>query len=117
MHWLGLDYKEAQDKEFGSRNKHNDKGLGVDAYIKPIKENAEAVKKVLKKRGYYCIIVGDAILKGKLIKMNAVFDDIFLNLGYQKARELSFEQRKYTRTFTKNTKTVYKDSYILIYQN
>ncbi len=117
MHWLGLDYKEAQDKEFGSRNKHNDKGLGVDAYTQPIKENAKAVKMVLKKGGYYCVVVGDAILKGKLIRMNSIFDEIFKESGYKKVREISFDQRKYTRTFTKNTKTEYKDSYILIYQN
>ena len=116
MAWLDLDHKEVQEKEFGSRNKHNDKGLGQEAYTEPIKLNAIAVKKLLKKGGYYCVVVGDSILRKELIKMNKVFDEIFLEAGYKKAREIVFDQRKYTRTFTKNIKDVYKDSYILIYQ-
>ncbi|MBW2975083.1 hypothetical protein KY366_05170 [Candidatus Woesearchaeota archaeon] len=116
MNWLSMDYRTVQDKEFGSRNKHNDNGLGLESYNNPIKENAISVNKILKEEGYYCIVVGDAILKGKLIKMNDNFDKIFLNVGYKKIREIKFDQRKYTRTFTPNIKKQYKDSYVLIYQ-
>lgn len=117
MAWLDLDYKTTQEKEFGSRNKHNDRGLGLEDYNNSIKNNALIIKNLLKKDGYYCIIVGDGILKGNLIKMNKNFDDIYQSIGYKKVYEFTFDQRKYTRTFTPKLKTEFKESYLLIYQN
>lgn len=117
MIWLGLDYRDAQKKEFGSRNKHNDQGLGLECYNDAITQHVVSVKQALKKGGYYCVVVGDGILRGELIKMNINFDGIFSAVGFQKAHEIAFEQRKYTRTFTPNLKRRYKESYILIYQN
>ncbi len=117
MAWLGLDYKTTQEKEFGSRNKHNDRGFGVEDYNNSIKNNALIIKNLLKKDGYYCIIVGDGILRGDLIKMNKNFDGIYQSIGYKKVYEFTFDQRKYTRTFTPNLKTAFKESYLLVYQN
>ena len=117
MAWLDLDFKTTQEKEFGSRNKHNDRGFGLEDYNNSIKNNALIIKGLLKKDGYYCIIVGDGILRGDLIKMNENFDDIFQLIGYKKVYEFTFDQRKYTRTFTPNLRTVSKESYLLIYQN
>jgi site-specific DNA-methyltransferase (cytosine-N4-specific) len=116
MNWLDLDYKKAQEKEFGSRNKHNDKKEGIESYNRPIANNAESVRKVLRNKGYYCVIVGDAILRKELIRMNKNFDKIFLASGFNKVDEITFNQRKYTRSFTPRLKNVYKNSYILIYQ-
>ncbi len=117
MAWLGLDFKTTQEKEFGSRNKHNDRGFGLDDYNNSIKNNALIIKGLLKKDGHYCIIVGDGILRGDLIKMNKNFDNIYQSIGYKKVYEFTFDQRKYTRTFTPNLKTAFKESYLLIYQN
>ncbi len=73
---------------------------------------------MLKKDGIYCIVVGYSILKGELIRMNENFDKIFVEkLGYNKLSELTFNQRKYTKTFTPNLRSVDKNTYILIYQN
>lgn len=116
MMWLGMDYRFAQENEFGSRNKHNDKGLGLDSYNDAIRKNANTTFNSLRPGGYYCLVVGDGILRGELIKMNRNFDDIFCNLGYEKIHEIAFEQRKYTRSFTRNVKNEYKESYVLIYQ-
>ena len=118
MHWLGYDVKSVQEKEIGSRNKHNDNNEGIDSYINCISSNAREVKKLLRKNGVYCVVVGDSILKGELIRMNQIFDQIFVDqLGYGKLTETYFNQRKYSRTFTPNMKTVEKNTYILVYQN
>lgn len=117
MHWLGFDVKEVQEKEFGSRNKHNDNGHGVESYNNSIYQNAKEVKRLLKRGGKYCIVVGDSILRGEFIKMDKTFDHILVEqLGYEKINEFKFDQRKYTKTFTPNLKSIFKESYILIYQ-
>ncbi len=115
--WLGLDYKPAQDKEFGSRHQHSDLGKGLIDYEESMTKVIKECSKLLKKMGYFCVIIGDGILKGELIKMNRVMDKIFEKAGYKKVKEIVFNQRKYTRTFTPNLKTAYKDSYVIIYQH
>lgn len=116
MLWLDLDYRYAQKHEFGSRNKHNDHKLGLENYNDSIKMNAARIGELLKPGGYYCIVVGDGILRGELIKMNRNLDSIVTPLGFKKAREIIFDQRKYTRTFTPNLQSRFKESYVLIYR-
>lgn len=115
LNWLGLDVASTQEREFGSRNKHNDKGLGVEVYNEAVSRSIRITRDQLTKDGLYCVIVGDAIWQGNLIKMNANYDDLFQAAGYKKVREIAFPQRKYTRSFTANMRTAHKDSYVLIY--
>jgi DNA modification methylase len=116
MLWLGFDFKQAQAGEFGSRNKHNDQGLGLASYNEAIRASGERVHLALRPGGYYVVVVGDAILRGELIKMNANVDDVLRGVGFKKSRELSFEQRRYTRAFARNTRKGHKESYILMYR-
>lgn len=115
MNWLGLDVASTQEKEFGSRNKHNDKGLDVSHYNDAVKRSITLTRAQLRDDGKYCVIVGDSIWRGQLIKMNSNYDRIFSECGFKKEYEFAFPQRKYTRSFTSNMKTQHKDSYVLIY--
>jgi site-specific DNA-methyltransferase (cytosine-N4-specific) len=116
MNWLGLGYRDAQAKEIGSRNKHNDYGLGLEAYNEPIRQVVANVSRNLKRGGYWAVVIGDSILRGELVKMDQVYDLLFANLGFQKVRELKFPLRKYSRAFTPNLRTQHKDFYVLIYR-
>lgn len=115
MNWLGLDVGGTQDKEFGSRNKHNDKGLGLDSYNDSISRSIALTRDQLVDGGYYCVVVGDSIWRGELIRMNSNYDLLFSEQGYAKVQEVVFPQRKYTRSFTANLRTQHKDSYVLVY--
>lgn len=115
MNWLGLDVASTQEKEFGSRNKHNDKGLGLDSYNDSISRSIALTREQLVDGGYYCVVVGDSIWRGDLIQMNSNYDVIFGQQGYTKVQEIVFPQRKYTRSFTANLRTQHKDSYVLVY--
>ncbi|SFB75625.1 site-specific DNA-methyltransferase (cytosine-N4-specific) [Zunongwangia mangrovi] len=116
MNWLNLDYKKAQSGEFGSRNKHSDNNAGIDEYELALETIISEIRKVQKNKGYFCMVIGDGIIKGELIKANKISDNLMEKSGYTKVQELAFDQRKYTRTFTPNIKTKFKNSYILIYQ-
>lgn len=116
MSWLGFDYRGAQEAEFGSRNKHNDKNMGIDAYNDPIARNAALVFQRLKTGGRFCVVVGDAILKGEVVRMNSNFDALLSHIGFEKVREIVFPQRKYTKTFTPGLRDAFKNSYVLIYK-
>lgn len=115
MMWLSMDVSTAQELELGSRNKHSDKGESLLSYLNSLKQVVSSASMILKEGGYFSMVTGDGILKGKLIKMNVEMDQLFNELGYKKLRELKFDQRKYTRSFIRNTKKIKKESYVLVY--
>jgi site-specific DNA-methyltransferase (cytosine-N4-specific) len=116
MLWLGMDAAAAQLDEIGSRNWHNDKGMGLEDYVTRIRQVVSITSAALKARGYYAVVIGDSILRGELIKMDAVYDEMFADLGLTKVQQVTFAQRKYTRSFMHSYRTLHKDSYLLIYQ-
>lgn len=116
MYWLGYDHYEVQEKEIGSRNKHCDNGRGIDVYVESIFQVVEQVYKKLMPQGYFCVVIGDSIYKGKLVRMDDVYNEIAHRAGFATREVLSFDQRKYTRAFTPNLKTTKKKSHIMIFQ-
>ncbi len=52
LHWLGYNVKNVQEKEFGSRNKHNDNNEGIETYNQCIYNNAKAVKNCLRRMAF-----------------------------------------------------------------
>jgi len=116
MFWLGFNPKDVQEKEFGSRYKHNDRGEGLETYIVPMENAVQKIANKLRKGRRFVVVVGDAILDGELIEMNVVLDNIFDKFGYEKEFEFRFDQRKYTRSFTPNYRKMKKNSYLLVYR-
>lgn len=116
MFILGFDHKSAQNLEIGSRNKHNDKKQSAETYFNSIKSVFSEVYRVLKPNGYCCVVVGDSIVKSNLIKMDEEYKKIFNEIGYQFKECFSYNQRKYTNTFTRNFKTQYKNSHIIFFK-
>lgn len=116
MFWLGYDHYEVQEKEIGSRNKHCDNGSGVDVYIESIAQVAGQVYRKLTEQGYFCVVIGDSIYKGELIHMDDVYRQIADKVGFSTKEVFSFNQRKYTRAFTPNLKTMDKKSHIMIFR-
>ena len=114
--WLGYDHYIVQEREFGSRNKHNDRGLGADAYESSIAAHVQALRKHLRIGAKYACVVGDGVLRGELHKADAMFDKIFAALGFLKVDQFSYDQRKYTKAFTPNLRTTSKQTHVLVYQ-
>lgn len=117
MYWLDFDPKDVQERELGSRNKHSDHDMGLDKYVSPMNTAVRKTSKMLRDGHPFVVVIGDAIIDDKLIKMDEVMDDIFINHGYDIDQKLRFDQRKYTRSFTPNYRTKDKESYLLVYRN
>ena len=116
MFWLGYNHYEVQEKEIGSRNKHCDYGRGVEEYVESIFQVVEQVYRKLMNNGYFCVVIGDSVYKDKLVHMDDVYNEIAHRAGFSTSEVFSFDQRKYTRAFTPNLKTVEKKSHIMIFQ-
>lgn len=116
MQWLDLDYRNAQEKEIGSRHKHSDKNEGADVFVENIRKCMVEISRILKNGKFCSIIIGDSIIKGQVIKMNAIMNKLAMENNLSLKKEIVFNQRKYSKTFTPNLKIGYKNSYILLYK-
>ena len=116
MFWLGYDHYVVQEAEIGSRNKHSDNADGTDAYCANIRRVMEQVQRKLVPGGLCCVVIGDAIFKDRLIRMDTIYREILGQAGFACNEAVSFDQRKYTKAFTPNTKTGEKRSYIMIFE-
>lgn len=116
LFWLGFDHYPVQSKELGSRNKHCDKGEGIETYTAGIKAALAETLRVLKPGKFLCVVIGDSILKGKLIDMSYIYRSICEDAGFVFTRAFSYDQRKYTTSFTRNLKDVFKQSHIIFFR-
>lgn len=114
--WLGFDHYIVQSQEFGSRNKHNDKGLGAESYQQSITSHVQSLKQFLEPGAIYASVVGDGVVRGILYKADEMFDHVYESEGFTKIDQFSFDQRKYTRAFTPNMRTQAKETHVLVYQ-
>jgi site-specific DNA-methyltransferase (cytosine-N4-specific) len=111
---LGLEVHETQEKEIGSRNKHSDKGLGVDSFMDEMLQTLLEMRRVLKIGGRLCLVIGDAILRGKTFDMNRIYTTLVEAAGLTISDSFSFDQREYSKAFAQYASRGNKKSHILL---
>jgi DNA modification methylase len=114
--WLGLDHYPVQARELGSRHRHSDKNEGIETYTSGIRANIESMLRIIKPQAYLCMVIGDSLLKGQLVRMNEIYERICTGLGLIHVHTHSYNQRKYTTSFTRNLRTAFKQTHIMFFQ-
>jgi site-specific DNA-methyltransferase (cytosine-N4-specific) len=114
--WLGLDHYSVQARELGSRHRHCDKNEGIETYESGIKAILDRVVSSLKPQRYLCIVIGDSILKGELIRMDEIYQRLCAGPALSHVHTYSYDQRKYTTAFTRNFKSAFKRTHIMFFQ-
>jgi DNA modification methylase len=116
MYWFGMNHYPVQEMEIGSRNKHSDNDFGVDQYLESMKKCLREMSRVLKENRYCCIVIGDAIKDGKLVKMDTLFQKIARDADFVLRKKIIYPLRKYTFSFNRGFKNLHKNGYIMIFE-
>lgn len=116
MFWLGVDHYPIQAEEIGSRNKHSDHGHDLEDYLSEIQKTMVETRRILKDGSFAAYIIGDSILRAKLVRMNDYYQRIAGRSGLRLVDSFSYDQRAYTKAFTANYKSLAKQSHILLFQ-
>lgn len=116
-YWLELDHYAVQEQEIGSRNKHSDHGLGLESYASEMLATMREARRILKRKAFAAYVIGDSILKAKLIRMDRVYEKIAAEAGFKHVDTFSYDQRSYTKAFVGNYKTKPKKTHIILLQN
>ena len=111
---LGFDPKYVQSVEIGSRNKHSDDGHSEQDFNREMLKCLHEFHRVVVPGGKCCLVVGDSVLKGELIKMDEVYVRLLSESNFKLLDIFTYNQRKYSKAFTQNWQTVQKASYIIL---
>lgn len=115
MFWLDIDHYPIQDAEIGSRNKHCDNKEGIEMFSAAMSDCVAEFARVIKPTGTVTLVVGDSVYRGELVPMDVLYEDLMQQHGFRLLNRFSFNQRKYTRAFTPNIKTLEKNTHIMLF--
>lgn len=113
--WLGFDHHRVQANELGSRHRHSDLAEGADTYSSGILTWFHETRRMLKRSGRVCIVVGDSILRGRLVDMGRTFEALGREAGFRLLHEFKYDQRHYSSAFTRGLRGAFKHTHILFF--
>ena len=99
IQWLGYDVKEVQDNEIGSRDKHSSKREEISTFSESISNCLKEMSRVLKPNKLAVIVIGDSVIRGKLICASKLIKKIAPLNNFEVIREISYNLKQNSRMF------------------
>ena len=117
MVWLGYNVKEVQDNEIGSRNRHSSKKEDIDTFEKDLDDCLREINRVLKPNKYAVIVIGDSVIRGKLINAKVLLEKIANKNNFKLVRTISYNLSKNSRMFNPKFTNKDKEEHIMFFKN
>lgn len=117
MYWLGYDVKSVQDNEIGSRNRHSSKKEDISTFKEGLSKCLKEMSRVLKNNKFAVIVIGDSVIRGKLIRTNDLMKDIASKNNFKFIKEISCNLKENSRMFNPKFTNGDKLEYIMFFQN
>lgn len=117
LFWLGYDVKKVQSEEIGSRNKHSSKKESIESYIRDMTKCFECFNKILGANKFFVIVVGDAIIDGKLSKGDEVIKEIAKETNFKFMDKISYNLTLVSRLFNPAFRNTSKEEHIIFLKN
>lgn len=117
MYWLGYDVRKVQDNEIGSRNRHSSKKEDISTFQDCLSKSLKEMSRVLKNNKYAVIVIGDSVIRGKLISANELMKDIAPKNNFKFIKEISYNLKENSRMFNPKFTNGDKLEHIMFFQN
>ena len=105
--WLGYDQCDLDKSLIGGRRSRSDT---AERFFHDMTISLSEMKRVLRKKGYCCIVIGNPVYLGKTWKLNEIIKETCTDIGFTFLKEIS--RGKYHSTVGKM-----KEEFILIFRN
>jgi len=84
MFWLDMDPYPVKKQEIGSHRKYSAKnGATPETFKSEMKNCFGGLYRALKPNSYCCVVIGDSVVKGKLIKNNEIITHVAETIGFK----------------------------------
>ncbi|MFL6356057.1 MAG: hypothetical protein ACJ71C_05810, partial [Nitrososphaeraceae archaeon] len=105
--WLGFSQQELENKLIGGRRARRDT---PERFFQDMSTTLTEMKRVLRKKKYCCIIIGNPVYNNRDWKLNEIIKKDATDVGFTLLKEIT--RRKYRLTMGK-----IKQEFILIFKN
>ena len=118
MFWLGEEVKSVQDAEIGSRNRHSDRGAGIDVYLGEIQRCLSNMRAALVRGGRVVMVVADGVIRGELFRMETLIPGVATPVGLEYEEHFSFSHRRFNTALHKGFETAQaeKATHVLVFR-
>ena len=117
MYWLGYQVKTVQTNEIGSRNRHSSKKEDISMFEEDLSKCLNEMSRVLKNHKFAIIIIGDSIIRGKLIRTNKLMNDIAMKNNFEFVKEISYNLKETSKMFNPKFTSEDKLEHIIVFKN
>lgn len=117
MYWLGYNVKSVQDNEIGSRNRHSSKKEDISTFKECLSNCLKEMSRVLKNNKFAVIVIGDSVIRGKLIRTNDLMKEIASKNNFKFVKEISYNLKENSRMFNPKFTNGDKLEHIMFFQN
>jgi site-specific DNA-methyltransferase (cytosine-N4-specific) len=118
MNWLDFDFNISKRLEIGSRNEYSSKKNNIDKWIQDIESFMREMKRVTKKDGFICIVIGDSVINKKMYNSLEIImttsKKLKLKYIYSDSVSLSQNSKKFNHKFRT---PLDKQEHIVVLQN
>ena len=108
MNWLDFNFNTSKDMEIGSRNEYSSKKRPIENWINDIKSFVTTMKRVTKKDGFICIVIGDSVVKQVFFDAHKAVLDIAKELKLHNEYSTSISLSKNSKKFNHKFRTKHK---------
>ena len=100
MYWLKMDPAELKKNEIGAHAKYSSKNaFTIDDFNRDMTDAFNEISRVVKPNKYFCIVIGNSIIKGKKIDNSTLLERISkhtsLNLKYKFKRKIRLSRKSF----------------------
>lgn len=117
IYWLGYDLKGVQDNEIGSRDRHSSKKEEIITFEEDINRCIKEMGRVIKPGKVAVIVIGDSVIRGKVIRMDTIMKRIGLKNNFKFIRDISYNLKQNSRAFNPKFTNGEKLEHIMFFQN
>lgn len=119
MLWLGMDQPSFKQAEIGSHRKYSKKGDGAadaETFRAELSRILGWLSKCLRPGGYACFVIGDSILKGKVVRNDQLLSEVAVECHYSLEANLIRRLQDSKKSFNPSIGKV-KEEHIVILRN
>jgi len=117
MYWLGYQVKQVQTNEIGSRNRYSSKKEDISTFGEDLSKCLSEMSRVLKNGKFAVIIIGDSVIRGKIIRANKLISDIAIKNNFELVKEISYNLERSSKQFNEKFRNREKLEYVIVFKN
>jgi site-specific DNA-methyltransferase (cytosine-N4-specific) len=117
MFWLEMDWERAKFNEIGSRLRHSSQKENIESYIQDMKKCFERFGRILKPEKPFIIVVGDSVIRKKLLKADEIIGELAEKTSFKVLDEVRYNLSYASKTFNPAFRNKSKQEHIILLQN